>query len=673
MKRHFVVQFAAALLVTLAGPSVAADWTVTSTADAHDAAPSDGICNDGTGKCTLRAALEQTSDTVINVIIPAGTYLLSLGDITLPPPYSVSLEGDTAATTILVGSPSFTLATAAVFGQGRVSAARMTLRSISLITSGFPGASLQGTDLITENSALRGGYASCTRCQMLNGGVSGRSAYVSDSVLDHASMSCAQAGCGVGNSTIRNNSGCAVLSGSPVSIDKTLIVGNGCGIQAYGGISSVYGAVYMTNSAVVGNRGTGIDTNTADIADSLIAGNAGAGILLINSPHVGKNKLLNSTIHGNDGVGVKNSGASLSDRIEIVQSTITANRGGGVYASAALWSATFESSILAGNTVAGAPADCTGSFESMGYNLVQSTSGCTLTGTPAGADLLGVDPMLGPLADNGGSTKTRLPQPGSPAIDAANPASTITHDQRGYLRPFGTRNDIGATEVGSELPRCGNGIVEFNEACDDDSGCCTANCQFVQDGTPCGDASAATCFQSACDRGACTSYLSEPATCVGAGAGYTSGTVSLKVAKGKTPSRSSVAWQLSDPPSTPAFGNPTQADGYTLCIVDLSESALVFRGQVLAGAGWKATRNGFAFKSRSGDAGGVRSLKLSAGDRTKLHVIARGVTIPHLPLASPIRTWLVRSDGTACWHANFGAGSTNDAKGYKGESTATDN
>ena len=64
-----------------------------------------------------------------------------------------------------------------------------------------------------------------------------------------------------------------------------------------------------------------------------------------------------------------------------------------------------------------------------------------------------VDPLLGALADNGGPTKTLLPQAGSPAIDAGNQTDCtingITTDQRGYTRIDG-KCDIGSVEVGAE-------------------------------------------------------------------------------------------------------------------------------------------------------------------------------------------------------------------------------
>jgi hypothetical protein len=73
-------------------------------------------------------------------------------------------------------------------------------------------------------------------------------------------------------------------------------------------------------------------------------------------------------------------------------------------------------------------------------------------GTISGTPLTG-DPVLGPLRDNGGPTRTMEPFPESPAIDAGL-AFGITRDQRGRPRPFdfagipnvGDGSDIGAVE-----------------------------------------------------------------------------------------------------------------------------------------------------------------------------------------------------------------------------------
>ena len=86
---------------------------------------------------------------------------------------------------------------------------------------------------------------------------------------------------------------------------------------------------------------------------------------------------------------------------------------------------------------------------SHGYNL--STDDDMSEFLNAETDLPGTDPMLGPLADNGGPTLTHALQAGSLAIDAGSQTaiddSDITTDQRGVTRPQGENNDIGAFEL----------------------------------------------------------------------------------------------------------------------------------------------------------------------------------------------------------------------------------
>src|SRR5438552_18685246 len=71
---------ALAALLASDGTLSAASFTVNSTIDAVDANPGDGICDDGGGRCTLRAAIMEANalpgaDTIV---LPAGTYTLSI-------------------------------------------------------------------------------------------------------------------------------------------------------------------------------------------------------------------------------------------------------------------------------------------------------------------------------------------------------------------------------------------------------------------------------------------------------------------------------------------------------------------------------------------------------------------------------------------------------------------
>jgi hypothetical protein len=78
----------------------------------------------------------------------------------------------------------------------------------------------------------------------------------------------------------------------------------------------------------------------------------------------------------------------------------------------------------------------------LGHNLFSDTPGVALDPT----DLINTDPLLGPLADNGGPTLTHALLPGSPALDAGVAVAGVTTDQRGIPRPQGSAPDIGAFE-----------------------------------------------------------------------------------------------------------------------------------------------------------------------------------------------------------------------------------
>jgi hypothetical protein len=99
------------------------------------------------------------------------------------------------------------------------------------------------------------------------------------------------------------------------------------------------------------------------------------------------------------------------------------------------------------------------------YNLIGDGSGMTGLSNGVNGNLVGnyaapLDPLLGPLQDNGGPTQTMALLPGSPAIDAGNNAYATEWDQRGegfprvvgILDPDNPVIDIGAFEVQADGP-----------------------------------------------------------------------------------------------------------------------------------------------------------------------------------------------------------------------------
>jgi predicted outer membrane repeat protein len=106
--------------------------------------------------------------------------------------------------------------------------------------------------------------------------------------------------------------------------------------------------------------------------------------------------------------------------------------------------------------------DLQGSFISLGHNLIGSTNGSSgftngVNGDLAGSGSAPLDPVLGPLTDNGGPTFTMALLHGSPALDAGDDAVlddpyALTYDQRGFPRQSGSHVDIGAFEFQPGIP-----------------------------------------------------------------------------------------------------------------------------------------------------------------------------------------------------------------------------
>ena len=116
-----------------------------------------------------------------------------------------------------------------------------------------------------------------------------------------------------------------------------------------------------------------------------------------------------------------------------------------------------SASLTLNNSILGQSVNAQSDLESLSFgggtddatgmgSLIRISNGFT------GTIVSTADPLLGPLANNGGPTFTFLPGVGSPAIDAGNNAAsaTLAVDQRGFSpRRFGGTIDIGAVEAGA--------------------------------------------------------------------------------------------------------------------------------------------------------------------------------------------------------------------------------
>jgi len=208
-------------------------------------------------------------------------------------------------------------------------------------------------------------------------------------------------------------------------------------------------------SAHVGGGLYFIFGSTATVLSSTISGNTaqenGGGVYI----DFGELQFLNSTISGNtagdDGGGIyANSqgdghpGSFVSLRLTTVSNNTAAGTGGSLHLVGDNGGLEIDHSIVANGT----PEDINLStgFYTASYSLIENP----LDPPAMGANnIFGVDPLLGPLANNGGPTLTHAPLPGSPVIDAGNPAipSPPPTDQRGFARIVGNAVDLGSVEA----------------------------------------------------------------------------------------------------------------------------------------------------------------------------------------------------------------------------------
>jgi hypothetical protein len=239
------------------------------------------------------------------------------------------------------------------------------------------------------------------------------------------------------NNSANNNAGGIVSSGG-ATIQRSTISGN-TAINSFGGIYA-YGGLNLLNSTVSGNTGAnggglalfGAATRVFVIHNSTISGNA--------------------TSSNGGGIALGNSFLAFNATLTVQNTTITNNSantgsGGGIARVNGSGLIDSESSILQGNSaMTGPDIFTTGpvSAKTTAFGFIDGIS----TYINKGGNLIGQNIMLGPLADNGGPTKTHAPLPGSPLIGGGSNSASLTTDQRGAPREYLTADpDIGALEV----------------------------------------------------------------------------------------------------------------------------------------------------------------------------------------------------------------------------------
>lgn len=246
----------------------------------------------------------------------------------------------------------------------------------------------------------------------------------------------------------------ASLTGGAIVNNGTALVGEsefnlntaGAGGAIYlsnTGALRIYASTFAHNSAT-SNGGALFVNGVLDVTNSTFWGNRSqrGGAIIISSHEVASARIAFSTISGNSATTMPGASGQV--------------HGGGIAYSRPL---ELRGSIVAGNTVAAGAAGgpdlyqsgATATFDSGGYNLIGDPADSGVFGPN---NLLNQDPLLGPLQDNGGPTRTLALLPGSPAKDQAPQSqcldatsAPLVTDQRGATRPSGTHCDVGAFEV----------------------------------------------------------------------------------------------------------------------------------------------------------------------------------------------------------------------------------
>ena len=396
------------VLIMLSSPVLAATWYV------------DGVYGDDGNDCKTKATACATIGHAISLAASGDTIQIAAATYqeNLSIPFSLTLNGAKAATTIIDGTDS-----ANVFTVG--TGIKLTLSNLTIEKGvGYTGGGgVNNSGTLTVNNSLFYLNTASSGGAILNSGMaiisntnfSGNSPYF----FGHS------ASCGA-----IDNRGRMTITASTFLNNYANNNFTAGGAICNGRILTITGSTFSTNSSQGNNGGYGGAIYTY------------AGTLTVT----------NSTFSANSATTSGGAIYSQGGTVKISNSTFGNNPesiGGGGALSNAGSSVLIQNSIVANSANGG---NCAGTITSHGYNL-SSDSTCNFSNT---GDLNSKNPKLGTLQKNGGPTQTMALQQGSPALDAGNPAgcrdfagNLLTTDQRGRPRPGKgetTGCDIGAYE-----------------------------------------------------------------------------------------------------------------------------------------------------------------------------------------------------------------------------------
>jgi hypothetical protein len=380
------------------------------------------------------------------------------GNYTVTVTASGCTSGSSAATTVTAQPTSITVINTNDSGAGSLRQAILdlcatggTINFDPALTSGGPATiTLTSAELVIDknltingptNNGLTISGNSARRVFNINAGVN----------LSISTLTIANGLASVGGGIL--NAGTLTITNSTINNNKT-INGTDAAGAANGGNSGNGGGIYNTgtltliNSTAGGNQtGRGGDNLSGTTGNG---GNSGSGAGIYSTGSV---QLTNTTITDNQ-TGRRGLVAPTDPAPPGLPGTV--GTGGGVFNSGG--TLTFNNTILANNRDGlGNEDDISGAVNpSSSFNLIGTNTGFSGISDGANGNRIGefdspLSPLLGSLADNGGPTRTYLPQGGSPVIDAGSNA--LAKDQ--------SNNDLTTDQRGAGFPRVLNGTVEI--------------------------------------------------------------------------------------------------------------------------------------------------------------------------------------------------------------------
>lgn len=468
-------RLATAVAIALAAGSAHA-VTITVVSDDDGAAPT--ACNLRSAIAAINAAAINTqcaghfsgsfgsNDTILFGSLASSTITLAQGELTVTKPLSITGSGQTIdgnyasgvlhATAALSASDLRIVKGKGAYFGGIYSSSTLHLTGVEMTYNHSPGQggavlAFSSQDVRIDQCFIHGNYADGA-----GGGLGGQ----------NSTMTVSQSTFGDNGSA--GSGGAISVNGGSLALNDSVIVAN---VAPSGGAISSSGSIQVNYSTLSGNMatnggafGTSASSSEIVIAHSTVNNNSAqqkGGVLATGTG--GKFTVIDSTLSGNT-AGTKG-GVLYGHKypnVALTNATISGNSaasggafyltGDGNYGTTMLAS---SNSIVSANSAA-TGKDFAGNFQSLtgSNNLFGAAMNTPPFNAGANANLFTDSPGLGPLADNGGPTRTMALLAGGAAINAGSnaAAAALPFDQRGvdFVRVAEGTVDIGAYEYAAD-------------------------------------------------------------------------------------------------------------------------------------------------------------------------------------------------------------------------------